>query len=534
MVQGIQATNRSLFRVIRGGGTSDDWAEQFAEAAEGDVLAKAIEHWKSKGILPEGLLDLMDPEFRSRGVSLAHQWDRDFLTEIYDSLARAIAEGKTFPDWMQEAQKSLDRFGAAPNAPRLADGPRWKPSYADLVYRQNTSNAFNAGRYAEMFSRKWVGQIPYWQFYAIEDSRNCPSGVCRALDGKVFEKGSAKARMYLPPLHFQCFPGDVVVSGRANAALQASYSGELIKLTTQRGARLAVTPNHPVLTSKGFAPAHSLRQGDHVLNYGSDRVGPALGTLDVDAQNDPSPIEELFHAMDLRGFARSVPASGTEFYGDSRSMHGDVRVVAAHRELLRDREAKGPERGSRLVFEQAATREAIEMGPGHFDLGLEGLRLSARGLPGRAALSPDGVRVGLDGGPLQVFRFGSASDSDAAVTQPPREGSSADPGLVAELLQRGSGRVALDEIVEVGNEEFRGHVFDLQSPVGWIVANGIVTSNCRCYTRELDPEDMKDGGYKVADPGKLRDAGVAPLKGFDTDSVEELVPQVLRGGNLEP
>ncbi len=204
MVHGVQATTRSLFRVIRGGGTSDDWAEQLAESAEGDALAKAIEYWKSKGILPEGLLELLDPEFRTRGFSLAHQWDLDFLAEIYESLGRAIAEGKTFPDWMQEAQKTLDKFGAAPNAPRLADGPRWKPSYADLVYRQNTSNAFNAGRYAEMFSRKWVGKIPYWQFYAIEDSRNCPSGVCRALDGKVFEKGSGKARLYLPPLHFQC------------------------------------------------------------------------------------------------------------------------------------------------------------------------------------------------------------------------------------------------------------------------------------------------------------------------------------------
>jgi hypothetical protein len=49
------------------------------------------------------------------------------------------------------------------------------------------------------------------------------------------------------------------------------------------------------------------------------------------------------------------------------------------------------------------------------------------------------------------------------------------------LLERFPALVAADQVVEVVDFQFAGHVYDLQSFGGWIVADGAFVSNCRCY-----------------------------------------------------
>jgi hypothetical protein len=66
--------------------------------------------------------------------------------------------------------------------------------------------------------------------------------------------------------------------------------------------------------------------------------------------------------------------------------------------------------------------------------------------------------------------FAQASKEDRTVV----------PGFVAELLEAHAGYIAPDDIVEIRDVEFSGHVFDVESVDGWILAGGIVTSNCRC------------------------------------------------------
>jgi hypothetical protein len=52
--------------------------------------------------------------------------------------------------------------------------------------------------------------------------------------------------------------------------------------------------------------------------------------------------------------------------------------------------------------------------------------------------------------------------------------------FICDLLDRSVGAVSFDEIREIRDFNFTGHVYDLQTDVGWMIAQGIVTSNCRC------------------------------------------------------
>jgi hypothetical protein len=56
--------------------------------------------------------------------------------------------------------------------------------------------------------------------------------------------------------------------------------------------------------------------------------------------------------------------------------------------------------------------------------------------------------------------------------------------------------VLTDEIVHIEVDlDFVGHVYDLQTTTGIVVAGGIICSNCRCYAEPVVPDDiMADDG----------------------------------------
>jgi hypothetical protein len=49
-----------------------------------------------------------------------------------------------------------------------------------------------------------------------------------------------------------------------------------------------------------------------------------------------------------------------------------------------------------------------------------------------------------------------------------------------DLIERLTGQVALDRVIEKASRQWSGHVYNLTSSEGWMVADGIVTSNCDC------------------------------------------------------
>lgn len=205
-IEGPSKAWAGLRQVLVSGGTSDDWADVLLDAKERPSpevppLKETLRSWKRRRILDSDVFERLADELKGRAGRLVDVWHTGFVEAVYGSLFDAMATGKTLAEWAEEAQSLLDQFGADAGA-RIFSGDRWSAWYADLVFRNANAAATAGGRYAEMFSREWIGRSPYWLYDALNDGRTRPEHA--ALDGLVFLKDDVTARRLLPPSAHNC------------------------------------------------------------------------------------------------------------------------------------------------------------------------------------------------------------------------------------------------------------------------------------------------------------------------------------------
>lgn len=135
-----------------------------------------------------------------------------------------------------------------------------------------------------------AGSPPKWAQYATfdggVDERTCP--LCGRLVGTVVKVGSVEYWSFAPPIHINCLVpaqavatpgawtaieavevGDKVIAHdgqehEVTATMQKHYAGDLIIIETEE-TTLQVTPEHPVLTQRGWVLAGQLTEQDEVM-----------------------------------------------------------------------------------------------------------------------------------------------------------------------------------------------------------------------------------------------------------------------------
>jgi len=291
-------------------------------------------------------------------------------------------------------------------------------------------------------------------------------------------------------------PGQLV-EGRFIAGTKAYYGGQVCEIITRGGRRLTVTPQHRILTEDGFVAAGSLHQGEKLLAYNVQAEGPGFISVGRDQiYHEPALIEDVFEALRLaadvsdKGLVERRRGLPDDFHGDGRGLRGEVEVVWADGSLLLEGIPRPIEKGVEDIFPGVdlglgRVSASCSVGDGRIASDARGACIAGigqlgLGLPSSTALAKDSRTVALECLPLDEFSFGSASHLDAAFPEAIKEDVAAVAGLVADLLERLPGLVLLDEVVEVRNRNFTGHVYDLQSVNGLIITEGIGISNCRC------------------------------------------------------
>lgn len=87
----------------------------------------------------------------------------------------------------------------------------------------------------------------------------------------------------------------------------------------------------------------------------------------------------------------------------------------------------------------------------------------------------------------------AVGDTDTSLGEPPIHGAQPDACVLRDLGRGFPGSIFADEIIDVRLSEFSGHVYDLQSDMGIIIAHGLLLRNCRCtilpWTEPLDESD---------------------------------------------
>jgi hypothetical protein len=346
---------------------------------------------------------------------------------------------------------------------------------------------------------------------------------------------------YDPPLSeiINCFPAGTKVSAMPLGATRHWYEGPLVVIKTASGQELAGTPNHPVLTSKGWVGLSSLQEGcDVVCCAGID----VTSAPDPDVDHVEAAIDQVFDALAAAGNLQRIGRSDVNFHGDRPAQ--DVDIVATKGELRKAGNAALDQHVDQFIFSCANFRKATLFGnrlARHLYVGCARIAASFVGaFSQHLAFFVANIRHALNHGlaagstvqtcirqrsidehsipaygacnsldRIAIFKkandlrkcvrpdfsftdhsalaFGSSNASDLHLAT---DRSSAGARLASDLVGRSSGAVKFDPIVDIRSSVwFSGHVYNLETSQGYYIANGVVVHNCRCWLEYYQRSD---------------------------------------------
>jgi hypothetical protein len=441
-----------------------------------------------KAVIDEGVLRGRHPRAMARDIkSSISMTERD--TKAWQKFrATRLAEAGSDPAMKARALAASDKYAEAKIAAR-----------AKTIAHTESMTAINKGREQLWDQLKEDGALPDDQrkeWITGLDELVCI--VCGPLHGEKINVGESWAQaggpdVETPPAHPNCVPaGQVVYGPEIEAVTRREYAGPLVEIKTAMAASCSVTPNHPVLTPRGWVAAGALREGDEVFLGGAgERV---LSFVNPYGQDVPSKIEEVGDLLRISRPVASIrmPSAAVDFHGDGVP-GGHVDAVATYRALDRDTIARRPQplgdeqlcrarkstvplaclgylAAMLLRVSRSAHRLVCRLGKGL------SLLFAGKGLSNEhtlASISGDNS-ASEEPGP-----YGRSGDSISL-----REGQLGGPFDVKSLeFTKGhidAGEFHRDRVASTREFRYVGHVYNLQTAEGWFSCNDIITSNCRC------------------------------------------------------
>lgn len=360
------------------------------------------------------------------------------------------------------------------------------------------------------------------------DSRTC--AICGERDRKVVPLSQYRPGETVPPFHPNCvLPDTVIASPDGEAIMESNYSGEVVEFITANGRRLSVTPNHIMLTSRGWVRAKNLIQGDQVIYYcGWDKL---IIESDPAYDNRVPTIEQLFTSFfkSCSMPPMSVPTTAKDLKGDAIE-NGKVEVVFID-SLLR---SKLDSSAAQFVSDLPLIR-TCELGENTFSGNcslaqfLMGIGLASDGIMGGLSIahvllngslahhelirfrggahynarlqqtefdntscnlkfsgnSSDAFAGGIKGDNFirrEFFSGVGMPDGNSSLSQNTNNGRLCTTKDIFDFCNAFPGVVEFDNIISVDRRLFTGHVYDISSQSTLYLCNGFLSSNCRGFT----------------------------------------------------
>lgn len=337
---------------------------------------------------------------------------------------------------------------------------------------------------AEATMQPFTEDFEKYRLSTVGDGKVC--NICRGVSREVFNISDRQTGVNFPPLHPWCvIPDTKIIAPDIEAITKSWYSGDVIKITTANGGRLTVSPNHIVLTARGWVRAKHLIKGDKVVHYCGWRE--SLSESDPAHDNSVPTIEELFTSFVESGAVSpvSVPATSEDFKGDV-VVNSKIDIINIDGELRNKLNASFDKFIGDIPFVGASIFSKVKL-PAHSCLEL---------LLAGAGLAADGIMSGLNVAKVllsgsfthhELIGFRNPSDYDARLFKSTCDSRARNVKDIGEFIDAFPGIVEFDDLINVERDSFFGHVYDASSLSTLYIANGIITSNCRCtFTIEVD------------------------------------------------
>ena len=437
-------------------------------------------------------------EFEPRWKSL------EAATKLRDEIANGFTVGESFEEFYARIKSKVDAT---------------KPELQN-AFRTSTHQAYIHGTATTLEKPLVKLQFPFVLYRSAHDTRT--RDTHRPLDGLLFEVGSPAYTIMRRALNdFNCILPDQIVEGCFSAAVKSFYRGQAVEIKTKSGAVLRVTMNHPVLTENGWVNAGTLKQGDKLFRHMRERevIHEPAAFLDCGVRtsqvNDaPTTVEQVFRSLAASGRVEMHLRKTSDLHGEGEFVDADIEVVRTNGLLLRDRESVATDHVRDFILESSVqsgvnrlhvetTRRADALRP------FKGLSIgSTSGFDTRfiqaandcRAINAETFSDLIDGLPViessnnnrGVDRDSQAARFNAELLEPDANGAFCASLLLADSLSGESAFVEIDEVSSVLRFDFSGHVYDLQSITGLIIADSIVISNCRCgLTSQTEADAQK-------------------------------------------
>lgn len=334
-----------------------------------------------------------------------------------------------------------------------------------------------------------------------------------------------------------CLPGSANLNGSPfiEKFYRYRYAGELSQLIFKDGGVLSATPHHPILTLNGLKPIKLLGPGEYVIcekGQRFDTIKPHIHGFDIS-------FEKLFGSINALDIFIKSTAIGGQFHGDVTNE--EVDIISPNGRLIREIGVIVNQKFLELSFSNADMRLmrrlfdcssrsfpdfswllfSSDCGMRSFDLLSSLLRrhftplelfcfslvsyiysgkeqVLSNNNPGHLQFLGDVVFAysilihGFDFIDVQMNRRISAPFSSSTPSIYPESPQALADHIRANTNQSGdlnkglSGRYELLQVLQNGLVPFNStHVYNLQTVVGYYVADSSYQGNCRCFAEPI-------------------------------------------------
>ncbi|ANT42298.1 head morphogenesis protein [Salmonella phage BPS11T2] len=337
--------------------------------------------------------------------------------------------------------------------------------------------------------------ITKYEWVSTLDSRT--SAVCRSRDSMQYEIDKGP----LPPAHPNCLLGDTVVSTGSPVSniFKRAYKGTIVYVSTKSGRTLSITPNHQVLTARGWVASGLLDVGDKLVCAKDSTL-----SLKHKEHNVVAKFSDLFSAANVAvnpSAVRTSPTSTEDFHGDGTD--GEVEIV------LVDRLSWGKVKSGlnkQIIDEELPVTAGV-------DDPLPGFCPAKQFSMVSLSTSDSFVRRGGDSEALLGSSFShsdkhsvtAVADTNAVLSENAYDWATRNADNLSDFNWSDAVGVELDDVVDLvfSEADFCGHVYNLENEQNWYLANGIIAHNCRSTTAPVISSefDFLDKGAKRAARG---------------------------------
>lgn len=159
--------------------------------ADPELFDEAIKKFRARVPMTKDQYDSLEEGQQEHAFTVAEVTTADLVTEVFDSMNRALDSGHTFEDFKATAGESLlEHWGGD------------KPGRLETIFRTNLLSAYNGGRFAILSAPAVRATRPFSRFDGIDDDRQ--SDICRDADGTILPADDPWWASHTPPLHFNC------------------------------------------------------------------------------------------------------------------------------------------------------------------------------------------------------------------------------------------------------------------------------------------------------------------------------------------